>query len=291
MAALRLESHIARRPSVPGQVDISWSSAPLHQCSKEAFLSILSYARAQAQALLALQQNTRDASVGRIGLLYDGVSTCLRLTPLANTRAEWKPMLVPATRYSERDPGFVDTASGPFAGQDLLDRWQSTLGFDEPIDASFLGSDSHDGLFARIVRGKEQHWRIYQDAHSVAFFTPFANGPFGGLVVPRKPLPSDVFSLSADEYTTLLESVHAVVALLLARTQATGVGLAFEGMEINYTHVKLYPRFATSAHTHPPVLTCSPYNGMLSSLPGPELPYESWQSQEEVWQAVLPPEN
>uniref|UniRef100_A0A667YN98 HIT domain-containing protein n=1 Tax=Myripristis murdjan TaxID=586833 RepID=A0A667YN98_9TELE len=95
---------------------------------------------------------------------------------------------------------------------------------------------SDDGLFSRIVRGEEQQWRVWEDSEHVAFLTPYPNSPGLTVLVPRKPLPSDIFKLEEADYNALILATYKVARLLEEAMTARGVALIFEGFEIDYTH-------------------------------------------------------
>uniref|UniRef100_A0A3P9KGG8 HIT domain-containing protein n=1 Tax=Oryzias latipes TaxID=8090 RepID=A0A3P9KGG8_ORYLA len=80
---------------------------------------------------------------------------------------------------------------------------------------TFLGDDpAHPGLFSRIVRGEEQHWRVWEDTDHVAFLTPFPNSPGFTVLVPRRPLTSDIFKLEKSHYEGLVLAAKKVAGLL-----------------------------------------------------------------------------
>uniref|UniRef100_A0A3B3RL43 HIT domain-containing protein n=1 Tax=Paramormyrops kingsleyae TaxID=1676925 RepID=A0A3B3RL43_9TELE len=81
-------------------------------------------------------------------------------------------------------------------------------------DVTFLGDPSHCGLFSRIVRGEEQQWRVWEDEAHVAFLTPFPSAPGFTVLVPRRPLTSDIFRLEEDDYRALVLAARKVALLL-----------------------------------------------------------------------------
>uniref|UniRef100_A0A7N6AWK4 HIT domain-containing protein n=1 Tax=Anabas testudineus TaxID=64144 RepID=A0A7N6AWK4_ANATE len=108
-------------------------------------------------------------------------------------------------------------------------------------------TQSHPGLFSRIVRGEEQQWRLWEDEGHVAFLTPFPNSPGFTVLVPRRPLTSDIFRLEKGDYESLVLAARKVSHLLEEGLGAWGVGLIFEGFEIDYAHAKLIPLFLPSS--------------------------------------------
>uniref|UniRef100_A0A665T1W3 HIT domain-containing protein n=1 Tax=Echeneis naucrates TaxID=173247 RepID=A0A665T1W3_ECHNA len=90
---------------------------------------------------------------------------------------------------------------------------------------------THPGLFSRIVRGEEQQWRVWDDERHVAFLTPFPNSPGFTVLVPRRPLTSDIFRLEKADYEGLVLAARKVSQLLEQSLGANGVA-----NEIIYVH-------------------------------------------------------
>ena len=266
---LCLQSALARNPSSPWQIEVTWSGEKaLADLSPKEFRDVLTFLRSEAQSLLAFLDSDDDLQVGRIGMLHDGISSSARLVPLTGTKGKWHAVLAPSTRFDAVDHGFVDTISGPRMDAGQLEEWKRALrGGEEENDYAFDGTDS--SLFARVVKGEEQQWRVYQDKQSVGVLTPFPNSPYNTVLVPRKWLPSDIFALSLDDYLALIDSVLAALRIFDG-VNAQGVAIAFEGLEINYAHIKLYPRFARG--TNEETLYMDRYAGFLTSKSGPLLP-------------------
>ena len=61
------------------------------------------------------------------------------------------------------------------------------------------------------------------------------------VLVPRKPLPSDIFSLGKEDYMSIVHAAQKVGKVLLDSLDARGIAIIFEGFEIDYAHVKLIP--------------------------------------------------
>lgn len=152
---------------------------------------------------------------------------------------------------------------------------------DAPPNLTFLGDPAHPGLFSRIVRGEEQQWRVWEDEGHVAFLTPFPNSPGFTVVVPRRPLTSDLFKLETGDYVSLVLATRKVSRLLEEGLSAWAVGLIFEGYEIDYAHAKLIPLVLPSsralAATKKQQRSCfhATYPGYVTSEDGPEASLES----------------
>ncbi|CAO1633481.1 unnamed protein product [Sympodiomycopsis kandeliae] len=286
-----LQCSIAADPNVPWQLQASWGcSRKLHQMSDDEFSAVFRYLRSQSRRLSTVMLHLlRRNDVGRIGMLYDGLSSSVRLTPMAGTQGPWKAIITPAFRYDSVDPGYIDTASGPRLSNDTLSHWQrrlcATTTSTPAPNCAFTGTDP-DSLFARIVQGKEEHWRVYEDEGHVAFLTPFANSPYCAVLVPRRNETSDIFGLDDDVYLSLIKAVHTFANQLTERLEASGVGIAFEGFEIDYAHVKFYPRFASSINLRVEAVAAAEYAGMLTSLPGERLPGAELVKQRAILESI-----
>ncbi|KAL9029068.1 MAG: hypothetical protein Q9196_002650 [Gyalolechia fulgens] len=111
----------------------------------------------------------------------------------------------------------------------------------KPFDYSFNGLSADSNLFARIVRGEVPQWRVWEDKKHVAFLTPFGNTPGYTVVIPRKHLSSDVFSLDDSDYTDIITAAYQVAQHLKHAFGVAQCGMFFEGFEIDYAHVKMVP--------------------------------------------------
>lgn len=115
----------------------------------------------------------------------------------------------------------------------------------------------------------------------MAFLTPFPNSPGFTVLIPRRPLTSDIFRLEKADYEGLVLATREVSRLLEEGLGAWGVGLIFEGFEIDYAHAKLLPLFLPSSPgtgddtTKPPPQFYPIYPGYVTSEDGPEASLES----------------
>ena len=147
------------------------------------------------------------------------------------------------------------------------DKIVSRTGLQSPYDLHFKGDVSDQNLFARIVRGDAPQWRVWEDRTHVAFLTPFGNTPGFTLLVPRAHLPSDIFSISQEEYDALIAAARTVALHLVAAFDVERYGMFFEGFETDYAHVKLVPIHEQEAPTPASSLSV-PLLGLLKVYPG-----------------------
>lgn len=245
--------------------------------AEERYLSLLLGARAVSHLLCARLGVHRCALVSRP---QPHLTPQIRVLPLHGVDAEWRPHLAADEEFNATDPGYCTSKSAPRWSEEQLTEIQRRIRAllpdpHAPPDLTFLGEDpAHPGLFSRIVRGEEQQWRVWEDPQHVAVLTPFPNTPGLTVMVPRRPLPSDIFSLDEQDYVSLVKAARNVAQLLLKSLGASGVGMIFEGFEINYAHVKLMPLFSSSLGSGGQGRTravpfFSTYPGFVSSEDGP----------------------
>ncbi|XP_066520167.1 uncharacterized protein [Hoplias malabaricus] len=209
----------------------------------------------------------------------------LLVLPLHGLQEEWKPHLAPEEDFQPFDPGYITSKSGPRWTDQSLDALKDKIRArlpspNAPLDYTFHGEPSHPGLFSRIVRGTEQQWRVWEDEQHIAFLTPFPNSPALTVVVPRRPLTSDILRLEEGDYRSLVLATRKVAHLLEEGVGAWGVGLIFEGFEIDYAHAKLIPLVSqpgnpTQNQTCPVLEFYDTYPGFVTSVSGPPASAES----------------
>ncbi|XP_061606466.1 uncharacterized protein si:ch211-256m1.8 [Phyllopteryx taeniolatus] len=201
----------------------------------------------------------------------------IRLLPLHGLGPKWHPHLASQEEFYSYNPGYCTSKSGPRWDDAALDKVQAQIRkglptTNAPSSFEFLGTCSDDDLFSRIVRGEEQQWRVWEDSQHVAFLTPYPNTPGITVVVPRKPLPSDILKLKDNDYKALILATYKVAQLLEEGMEAQCVALIFEGFEINYAHAKLLPVLPFPEGlklARPQAEFFLKYPGYVSSLDGP----------------------
>lgn len=201
----------------------------------------------------------------------------IKVLPLHDLEPNWKPQLAEEMEFNPYDPGYCSSKSGPRCEDTILDQVQAKIRSrlptpNAPSCFDFHGDPSDTGLFPRIIRGEEQQWRVWEDNEHVAFLTPFPNTPGLTVLVPRKPLTSDIFRLNESDYTALLVATRKVAHLVQEGMNAHGVALIFEGFEFDYAHAKLIPLVPQPKAPKPPVVVsqfCPTYTGYVTSVDGP----------------------
>uniref|UniRef100_A0A3Q1H6M5 Si:ch211-256m1.8 n=1 Tax=Acanthochromis polyacanthus TaxID=80966 RepID=A0A3Q1H6M5_9TELE len=199
------------------------------------------------------------------------------LLPLHGLKPKWQPHLAGEEEFHASNPGYCTSKSGPRWNDEALAQIQAQIRNalptpNAPFCFDFFGKPSDDDLFSRIVRGEQQQWRVWEDSEHVAFLTPYPNSPGLTIVVPRKPLCSDIFKLDEPDYKALILATYKVAQLLEEGMKTPSVALIFEGFESDYAHAKLIPLLPSLDDTKPDELQSEcfqSYPGYVSSLDGP----------------------
>jgi beta-aspartyl-peptidase (threonine type) len=250
------------------------SGSDIFSLSGAEFVDVLNKVSKAASAL------TNYYNVKRCALVAEGGNS-LAILPLHGLGDKWEPVTSNVTEFHEGFPGYVSSKDGPRMADDRLGvicaEIQAVSKISTPFNHRFDGDQGDGNLFARIVRGELPQWRVWEDDHHVAFLTPFANTPGFTVLVPRKHLSSDIFSIDEEPFSRLMIAAHRVAACLKQTFGTRRCGMIFEGFEIDYAHVKLIP-IHHSAAAGDPVLTVAPfqetYQGYVTSLSGPLLDTE-----------------
>ncbi|QKX58673.1 uncharacterized protein TRUGW13939_05800 [Talaromyces rugulosus] len=238
-----LTASLANEPTTRGHVLITLTTQLFTPPTNTTTKPILETTRQIADALCQITKSKRCA------LAYDG-DLLIHLRPIHGLSGEkWTPVLDNDKEFHTEFPGYLSTKNGPTLDQKDLDEMRdriaaySGLTEKEGRDKSFHGEDNDSNLFARIVRGEiTEQWRIWESPSHIAFLTPFGNTPGYTVLVPRKHTSSDIFSLAPDDYNALaVDAAGSVSALLKEALGLEMCGMFFEGLEIDYSHVKLVP--------------------------------------------------
>ncbi|XP_042341554.1 uncharacterized protein LOC121942420 [Plectropomus leopardus] len=280
-----LVAYLHPRPWTPGSVILERSTpggvgGSVFHLEQQEFLSWLFGARAVAELLCDRLGVRRCALVSRP---HRDRPAQICVLPLHGLDEEWRPHLAGEEEHNAHDPGYCTSKTAPRWTDSSLTEIQTKIRArlplpDAPPNLTFLGDDpAHPGLFSRIVRGEEQQWRVWEDEGHVAFLTPFPNSPGFTVLVPRRPLTSDIFRLDKDDYEGLVLATWRASRVLEEGLGAWGTGLIFEGFEIDYAHAKLIPLFqpsssgtgdSSSKPTAPPQFYPT-YPGYVTSEDGP----------------------
>ena len=232
-------AELCKRPLTSGEalVQLKGDGSVQSPAILDEKLTFVSSMRSIRQASNVLK---RGLDSRRISLVLD---ESVKLTPMHGLDNDWVAITHAEEEFHDHYPGYISSKNGPKQSNEYLDRIrQRTAEVEKPaMDTTFFGSPDDSNLFAKIVRGELEQWRIWESLSHVAFLTPWGNMPGYTVLVPRAHLSSDIFDLSDTNYHDLSEAIFDCSALLKQALDVDRIGLVFEGMEINYAHAKLIP--------------------------------------------------
>lgn len=273
-----LVAHLNSKPWTPGDTILTRKTlsgpSSIFQLALPDFVAMLQAAKTVSNLLC------KRLGVQRCALVFNPAPdhpAQIKLLPLHGLDHNWHPHVSKQEDFKAYDPGYCSSVNGPRWEDRLLDQVQAKVRDKLPTPNApsfydYFGDHSSEDLFSRIVRGEEEQWRVWEDSEHVAFLTPYPNTPGLTVVVPRKPLPSDILSLKDADYTALIRAIYKVAKLLEEGMGARGVALIFEGFEIDYAHAKMIPLVPSPDGNKPGELKpeyFQNYPGYVSSLDGP----------------------
>lgn len=251
-------------------------------------LSIDEYKQLLFRARNVANLLSKNLPVDRVALVTAPAITGapqIKLIPLHGIDSEWKPVIHEAVEYNEEYQGYCDSKNGPLASDESLNEIQSKIrsnleSTSTSISYEFFGDENDNNLFAKLVRGEIKQWRLMEDKEHVAFLTPFPNTPGFTVIVPRKHLSSDIFSLDDSDFEKIIEVGYKVSKQITQSLKVKSTCMIFEGFEIDYAHIKLIPvniKNEKDTSKELPVEFHAKYVGYVSSLDGPLFPREEMQ--------------
>ncbi|XP_008281784.1 uncharacterized protein LOC103358546 [Stegastes partitus] len=279
-----LVAYLNPNPWIPGSTILTRKThnkaSSIFHFDMSDFIAMLQGARAVSNLLC------EQLGVQRCALVFNPTPdqpTQIILLPLHGLKPKWQPHLAGEEEFHAYNPGYCTSKSGPRWNDEALAQIQAKIRealptLNAPFCFDFFGKPSDDDLFSRIVRGEQQQWRVWEDSEHVAFLTPYPNSPGLTVVVPRKPLLSDIFKLDEPDYIALILATYKVARLLEEGMKTPSVALIFEGFEIDYAHAKLIPLLPSPDGTKPDEVQSEcfqSYPGYVSSLDGPAADFEA----------------
>lgn len=269
-----LTARLSSQPTTMGDTLLHLNSGALSAMKRHDFIDTVLAAK---KASLIL---TAGIKVDRVALVATGDDQ-IRLIPLHGVSSEWKSVTAVEEEYNESFLGYIDSKSGPKQSDAALEALRQKISAEKApaMSLAFNGATEDNNLFARIIRGEVEQWRVWESDSHVAFLTPFPNTPGYTVLIPRSHLNSDILGLADTDLYDLAAAIHDVSALLKKSLGVERVGIIFEGMEIDYAHAKLIPIMGNvdPAASIPTEEFSRFYPGYVSSKPGPSAHANSLQ--------------
>lgn len=96
-------------------------------------------------------------------------------------------------------------------------------------------------IFDNIISGAWKSWIVWEDAHYLAFLTPFPNTPGFTVVIPKINSGDYLFSLPDSDYIGLMQAARIVARKIEKGLGVKRVAMVFEGTGVAHVHAKLIP--------------------------------------------------
>ena len=108
-----------------------------------------------------------------------------------------------------------------------------------------MAYDSNN-IFAKIIRGEAPTFKVFEDAHTIAFMDIMPQAEGHTLVIPKEHA-ADIFDLSPEGAAALIKTTQKVAAAVRQVTNAPGILLAqlngaAAGQTVFHIHFHIIPR-------------------------------------------------
>lgn len=234
-----IAAQLCEKPLTPGEALVQLKGEQIVRSSTtlDEKLTFVSTMRSIRHASSVLK---KGLGPNRVALVFD---ERIKLTPLHGISEDWAAVTHAEEEFHGHYPGYISSKNGPKQSNEDIDRIrQRTAEVEKPaMDTTFFGPGDDSILFAKIVKGDTEQWRVWESPSHVAFLTPWGNTPGYTVLVPRAHLSSDIFELSDTDFHDLSEAIFDCSASLKQALNVDRLAVIFEGMEIDYAHAKLIP--------------------------------------------------
>ena len=123
-----------------------------------------------------------------------------------------------------------------------------------------------DSIFTKIVKGEIPCHKIYEDERTFAFMDIHPIQP-GHVLVISKTQVSNFYELNEVDYAALFATVKKVAERLKqVFPQKLRIGVMIEGLEVDHTHVKVFPVDTPEEYRNHPDLSIEPDHAALAEM-------------------------
>jgi len=103
-----------------------------------------------------------------------------------------------------------------------------------------------DNIFARILRGELPCYKVYENAHVLAFLDVLPRVPGHTLVIPKAPA-RNILDITADDFVHVARAAHKIAAAAKTAFNADGITLQqfsepAGGQMVFHLHMHVMPR-------------------------------------------------
>ncbi len=133
-------------------------------------------------------------------------------------------------------------------------------------------------VFCSIIKGNIPSAKIWEDEEFLAILIDKPNIKGTTIIIPKKHYGSNIFDMPKEAYSRYLLSAIKVAKILEKGLDIGRVGMAFEGMEINHAHIKLFPMIGVKKEFNQTLFSKTiyfeKYEGYLTTQNGPKISIE-----------------
>ncbi|KAI5838266.1 hypothetical protein DFP73DRAFT_520399 [Morchella snyderi] len=230
-----VEAGFTRYPICEGQI-----VATLKDCSN---LSDLNYSQfMQTMVSIWSMSLALSASLDApfVGLACNGTGT-LSLLPFDDKQKNWAGKHYERMQRDTNLPYLTSKKGEDIYSAGLTAMVHKKLGAAEPKDFSIKGETDENNYYTRVIRGQVTHHRIWEDHEHVAFLDPHGSSVGMTILVPRKQIRGDVFSMKSANFVSLMRATYKVIQLLRDGLEDDRVGVFFDGYDESFASVILIP--------------------------------------------------
>ena len=103
-----------------------------------------------------------------------------------------------------------------------------------------------NNIFAKILRGEFPCFKVYEDAHVLAFLDIMPRAPGHTLVIPKVPA-RNILDISTEDYCHVARGAHKIAAAAMKAFNADGITVqqfneAAGGQVVFHLHMHVMPR-------------------------------------------------
>lgn len=109
---------------------------------------------------------------------------------------------------------------------------------------------------------------FWEDTNHLAILDIYPSVIGQTLIITKRHYPSYVFEMPERDYLLFMEAARRVSRILDTKLKALRTCLVMEGMEVNHSHLKLYPIYKVLAQTSTQTADLNEYPGYLTTLHG-----------------------
>jgi diadenosine tetraphosphate (Ap4A) HIT family hydrolase len=138
-----------------------------------------------------------------------------------------------------------------------------------------MTENKEDCVFCKIVEGKFDSAKIWEDDKHIAILDIMPNTKGMSLVLTKKHYDSYAFDMPEKAYSELMLVSRKVAKILEKSLKVKRVAMVMEGLGVNHVHIKLYPIYGLDEKfteiwpcTEPRIF--EHYEGYISTQTGPK---------------------